>query len=359
MNDLARLLARRITVSGPISVAEYMALALGHPEYGYYATRDPFGRSGDFITAPEISQVFGELIGLWCVQAWQDIGAPAAFNLVELGPGRGTLMADALRAAALSPEFSAAAQVHLVETSPVLRQAQGRALAGRQVDWHDQFEDVPDGPVLVIGNEFFDALPVRQMQRTAEGWHERLVANGEDGFRFVLSAPDTPAAALLAPDIRESAPEGAIAEVQPATLTIAAAVATRISAAGGAAIFIDYGHAKSAAGDTLQAVRGHQPHDVLTDPGDADLTVHVDFAALVRTAGSEVRHFGPVGQGAFLRNLGAEVRAKQLMAKAGPDQAAAIRSGVERLIDPAEMGTLFKVLALAPRNVPALPGFEG
>ncbi len=262
-----------------------MALALGHPEWGYYTTRDPFGRKGDFITASEISQVFGEMLGLWCVEVWRQMGAPDPVRLVELGPGRGTLMADALRAAAVSPDFIRAAQVHLVETSPVLREAQRSALAGRDVVWHDRFDDIPEGPLLLVANEFFDALPVRQLQREADGWCERLVGNGPQGLQFVLSTPGAPSAALLDPGMRAGAAEGAIAEIQPAALSIAAAISARLGAFGGAALIIDYGYMQSAAGDTLQAVRSHKPHDVLLDPGDADLTVHVDFAALARAAG--------------------------------------------------------------------------
>ncbi|MEX2615411.1 MAG: SAM-dependent methyltransferase [Alphaproteobacteria bacterium] len=359
MNRLARLIARRIASSGPISISEYMALALGHPELGYYTTRDPFGRAGDFITAPEISQVFGEMIGLWWVAVWREMGAPDRFRLVELGPGRGTLMADALRAATVAPDFVRAAQVHLVETSPVLREAQRTTLTGRHIHWHDRFDEVPDGPVLLVANEFFDALPVRQLQRTSAGWRERLVGNGTDGLVFVLSAPGVPAEVLLHPDVRNGAPEGAIAEIQPAALSTAAAIAARISAAGGAALIVDYGYVDSAPGDTLQAVRAHRPHDVLADPGAADLTVHVDFAALGRAAGDSVRHFGPCGQGVFLQALGVELRAEQLMAKATPEQQSAIRSGLTRLIDPAEMGILFKVLALTQQGMPVPPGFEG
>lgn len=359
MSALERLIARRIAASGPISISEYMALALGHPELGYYTTRDPFGRAGDFITAPEISQVFGEMLGLWCVAVWRQMGAPDPFRLVELGPGRGTLMADALRAAAVSPGFIQAAQVHLVETSPVLREAQRNALAGRRIAWHDRFDEVPDGPLLLLANEFFDALPVRQLQRTSAGWCERLVGNGAEGLQLVLSAPDAPAAALIDPDVRHSASEGAIAEIQPAALAIAAAIAGRISTTGGAALIVDYGYGDSAPGDTLQAVKAHKPHDVLAEPGAADLTVHVDFGALARAAGDRVLPFGPCGQGAFLQALGVEVRAEQLLARATPDQRSSIRSGLTRLIDPAEMGILFKVLALTQQGMPAPPGFEG
>lgn len=358
MNPLARLIARQCAATGPMTVADYMAMALGHPEHGYYMTKDPFGRDGDFITAPEISQTFGELIGLWCVEVWRSMGAPANFILSELGPGRGTLMADALRAARQSPDFLEAAKIHLVETSPGLRARQRAALAGHAVEWHDHLERVPRGPILLVANEFFDALPAHQLVRTKAGWRERLVAANAAGLHFVLSETPPPAAALLSPRVQREAPLGAVAETQPALLTHAGAIAARISEFGGAALIVDYGHARSAPGNTLQAVRRHRPHDVLADPGAADLTVHVDFDALARAAGERVRCYGPQDQGDFLRALGIEIRASHLAAAATPDQARDIASGVARLIEPDRMGTLFKVLVLAHQDMEPPPGFE-
>lgn len=358
MNPLARLISRQIAANGPITVADYMAMALGHPEHGYYMTTDPFGRDGDFITAPEISQIFGELIGLWCVAVWRLMDRPAQFVLCELGPGRGTLMADALRAAGQSADFMRAAKIHLVETSPGLRTRQREALAGHRVEWHDRLDSVPGGPILVIANEFFDALPVHQLIRTKAGWRERLVAGGESGLHFVMSDSAPPAAALLSLGVQRKAPLGEVAEIQPALLTHAAAIAARLAEFGGAALIADYGHALSAPGNSLQAVRRHRPHDVLGDPGAADLTVHVDFDALARAAGGGVQHFGPLGQGDFLRALGIEVRATHLAAAATPDQARDIASGVARLIAPDQMGTLFKVLVLARHDMEPPPGFE-
>ena len=358
MNALARMLARRIAMTGPMSVADYMATALGHPEHGYYTTRDPLGRDGDFITAPEISQIFGELIGIWCVATWQQIGCPARVNLVELGPGRGTLMADALRAASQVPAFGDAADLVLVETSPVLRAAQAEKLGAFEPVWCDSLDAVPEGPVLAVANEFFDALPAHQFVRTGGGWRERLVGRDENGLRFMLSAGETPVALLLAPGIRNDAPAGAIAEVQPAGLSVAAALAGRIAEAGGAALIVDYGHAENAVGETLQAVRDHEPCDVFDAPGETDLTVHVDFAALERAAGDKFKISGPVPQGAFLQRLGIALRAERLAKGATREQATDIASGVERLIAPDQMGNLLKVLCLSQDGMPQPPGFE-
>ena len=256
---LAGLLRRRIAQAGPISIADFMAEALGHPEHGYYMTRDPLGAAGDFVTAPEVSQMFGELIGLWCAEVWRGGGAQRPVRLVELGPGRGTLMADALRAARVMPGFADALTVHLVETSPVLETMQRRALAGHAVQWHRSLDELPDGPLLLVANEFFDALPVRQFQYTPDGWRERMVGLDEDGegFRIGLAPGGTAAETLIPDEIRSAARPGDIAEICPAGLAVMDAVARRIAAHGGAALIVDYGHAASAPGETLQAVRGH------------------------------------------------------------------------------------------------------
>jgi len=363
MNALGQLIAKRIVLQGPITIADYMADALGHPKHGYYMTRDVFGADGDFITAPDISQMFGELIGLWCVEVWEGMGRPAAFNLVELGPGRGTLMADALRAAKVVPEFRAAAILHFIETSPKLRQAQRDALSQddigwRDVSWHDGFNQVPDGPCLVIANEFLDALPAHQFQRTADGWRERMVGVSEDGESLcvALAPGPTPALALLPIEVMASN-LGAVAEIQPTAIALTRTIAARIGETGGAALLIDYGY-DGGQGDTLQAVRKHGFHDVLQSPGEADLTVHVDFAALRRAIGAAARILGPVGQGDFLGSLGVAVRAQMLMKSATKAQAKEIEAAHSRLVDPAEMGALFKVLGVAPHGAPRLPGFE-
>ena len=358
MNALARMLVRRIAMTGPMTVADYMATALGHPQHGYYTTRDPLGRDGDFITAPEISQIFGELIGLWSVAVWEKIGSPVRFNLVEFGPGRGTLMVDALRAAAQVPAFLDAANLVLIETSPVLRNSQADKLSVYDPTWCESLEAVPDGPILAIANEFFDTLPAHQFVRTSSGWRERLVGWDETDLQFMISAGTTPFANLLAPDIQSASLEGAIAEIQPLGLTITAAMGERIAADGGAALIIDYGHCESALGDTLQAVHAHEPQDVLKAPGEADLTVHVDFAALRSSVDSNVSVWGPVAQGEFLQRLGIELRASSLRKNATPMQSASITSGVERLIAPDQMGTLFKVLCLTRAGLSQLPGFE-
>jgi NADH dehydrogenase [ubiquinone] 1 alpha subcomplex assembly factor 7 len=365
VNALAEHLDAIIRTEGPITVARYMAEALGHPRYGYYATRDPFGAAGDFITAPEISQMFGELLGLWCAAMWRLMGEPRPVRLVELGPGRGTLMADALRAIGqAAPQFRAALDVHLVETSPALRALQAERLGTDGVAWHDAWDGVPPGPALVLANEFLDALPVHQFVRQDGGWRERLV--GRDpaggGLRFELSAEAPDAAAALPRALAQQAdtlPDGSIVEIRPAANALGRALGARIAAEGCAALIVDYGHAASAAGDTLQAVRDHRYADVLAAPGEADLTAHVDFAAFAeaaRAVGAAVH--GPLTQSRFLRALGIEARAEALREKASPDQAAAIDSATRRLIHPAEMGTLFKVLALSRAAPAPPPGFE-
>lgn len=352
---LAEKLAEAIRRDGPLTVEAFMAAALSDPEHGYYATRDPFGAAGDFTTAPEISQMFGELVGLWCAVTWQMIGSPSRVILAEMGPGRGTLMADALRALATVPPFLAAAEVWLVETSPTLRQRQRQTLAGRDIRWAERFEDLPsDAPLLMVANELFDALPILQYQKQGGHWHERRVGlTADGGFAFVLGSeatPDLPAEVLDAPD-------GAIAEDCPQGRALAAAIGKRVAGfVPGAALLIDYGHGLSAAGDTLQAVKAHKFHPVLEAPGSADLTAHVDFAALARAA-YPARAHGPAGQGAFLSRLGIQARAAML-AKGAPATAEQVEGQLRRLIDPREMGTLFKVMGLAHPALPTLPGLE-
>ena len=361
VGGLAGHLRRRIAAEGPLTVAEFMAEALGHPRHGYYTRRDPLGAAGDFITAPEISQMFGELIGLWCAVVWQDMGAPDPVVVVELGPGRGTLMADVLRAAATAPGFLGAARLHLVETSPVLRARQEEALAapvlGNAPVWHGSLDGVPEGPMLLVANEFFDALPVRQFQRTDEGWRERRVDAGEDGgFRFVV-APPAPLDPLAMKRLAD-APEGGVIEVCPAGLALAGVIGGRVARHGGAALIVDYGPAESAAGETLQAVKGHAYHRVLETPGEADLTAHVDFAGLAAAAiESGAAAFGPVPQGTFLESLGIGARAEALRVGATAGQASDIRSAHRRLVDESEMGTLFKALAVAHPEMAPPPGF--
>jgi NADH dehydrogenase [ubiquinone] 1 alpha subcomplex assembly factor 7 len=359
VNELGEVLARRIRATGPLSLAEYMWAALLHPRLGYYATRDPFGARGDFITAPETSQIFGELIGLWCADAWEKLGRPPAVVVAELGPGRGTLLADAVRAWRAAPDFRDALSLHLVERSPVLRDAQRAALADAPARWHDRIDGLPDGPLILIANEFLDALPIRQLVRGATGWHERRVTLAGDGASLVFALDPTPSvdAAALVPAPLAEAPPGSLFETRPAALALGAALGARLAAQGGAALVVDYGHCPSACGDTLQALRRHRRHDALTEPGEADLTAHVDFAAFADAAiAAGARAWGPVPQGAFLASLGMAERAARLLAQAEPAQIASIESGCRRLLDPAEMGTLFKVLALADPSLPAPAG---
>jgi NADH dehydrogenase [ubiquinone] 1 alpha subcomplex assembly factor 7 len=345
-------LARRIRDAGPMSVAAYMEDALFHPRWGYYATRDPLGARGDFVTAPEVSQVFGELIGLWCAELWQRLGAPDPVLLVELGPGRGTLMRDALRAARIVPDFARAARLHLVERSPVLRAAQARTLAEAAPLWHDALATAPPGPMLLVANEFLDALPIRQFVRAGAEWRERVVTMTGDALTFALDP--APATGENLPD----APPGAVCEIRPTSRTLAREIGERLAAAGGAALFVDYGYWPSACGDTLQAVRRHRAHEVLADPGEADLTAHVDFANFAQAAeASGARAWGPVPQGLFLERLGLGARAARLAANAEADAAERIRSGCHRLAAPEAMGTLFKALALTSPDGPAPAGF--
>jgi NADH dehydrogenase [ubiquinone] 1 alpha subcomplex assembly factor 7 len=356
---LLDLLRRRIAIDGPLTVAQYMAEALGHPRHGYYIKRDPLGAAGDFTTAPEISQVFGELIGLWCADLWQRLGAPDPVLLVELGPGRGTLMQDALRAIGrAAPGFRTALRLHLVETSPALRAAQAARLAAADPTWHDRLADLPDGPALVIANEFFDALPIRQWQRGTGGWHERLIGWDDEAgrLRWELSARADPGLALIPPAVCDAAP-GSIAEACPAGLSHAAMLGGRLARQGGAALIVDYGPAQSAPGDSFQAMRRHAFVDVLETPGDADLTAHVDFEALaIAATQTGAAAHGPVPQGAFLEALGLHPRAAQLKA-AAPARAGEIDAAIERLASPAQMGTLFKALALTAPGLGAPAGF--
>ncbi len=353
---LLDLIKRRVAARGPLDVAEFMQLALAEPGLGYYATRDPLGARGDFVTAPEISQMFGELVGLWCIDTWERLGQPEPFLLVELGPGRGTLMADALRAARVRPEFGRAMRLQLVEISAPLRALQAEQLGGFRPTWHDKLADLPAGPAIILGNEFLDALPVHQFVMTEEGWRERAVGVVDDHLAWVLAAPGE-SLSLLRPEHRRARP-GDIAEVSPAILGVAKQLGERLASAPGAALFIDYGPARSGLGDSLQALRGHRPADPLRDAGQADLTAHVDFAAFAeaaRQAGAAA--FGPVEQGAFLRSLGIEQRAAMLAEKAGAEDRAAIAAALHRLIAPAQMGSLFKALALASPDLPQLAGF--
>ncbi|MDF0597831.1 class I SAM-dependent methyltransferase [Psychromarinibacter halotolerans] len=357
MTPLAGLLARRIAATGPLTVADYMADCLLHPEHGYYTTRDPFGVAGDFTTAPEISQMFGEVLGLSLAQAWLDQGAPSSFLLAELGPGRGTLMADILRATARVPGFHDAARPVLVEASPVLRDKQRETLAGHAVQWCDDVDGLPDGPLFLVANEFLDALPIRQFLRDGSGWRERLVTVADGALAFGLGAvtPLGPLAYRMA-----DTADGDMVETCAPAAAVAESLAPRIAAQGGAAIFIDYGDWRSK-GDTLQALRAHEPDDPLSHPGEADLTAHVDFEAFARAATGAAKGVAAsamVAQGMFLERLGITQRAQQLaggLTGAPLDQLVAAH---RRLTHPQEMGSLFKVLAIHPDRTAPPPGLE-
>jgi NADH dehydrogenase [ubiquinone] 1 alpha subcomplex assembly factor 7 len=356
---IADKIARRIRAEGPLTIAAYMAMALHDPAAGYYARREPIGAAGDFTTAPEISQIFGELIGLWCAQLWQQMGRPDPVILAELGPGRGVLMSDLLRAADAVPDFRRALRLYLVEASPVLRGEQECRLGQTRPVWVQGAEDLPDGTILLIANEFLDALPIRQFVRGAVDWRERLVALDAEGRLTFADGPESPAAKLLVPASLRDSPPGTVAEISPAALGLARTLGTRFAHQPGAALFIDYGHFPSALGATLRAVSHHHLVSVLSAPGTADLSAHVDFAAFAeaaRTGGAKTH--GPVTQAWFLAALGAELRLARLSARATPAQQHALQSGVKRLLHPDEMGERFKVMALVSPDLEMPAGFE-
>ena len=351
---------RRIVAGGPMPVAEYMALCLSDPAHGYYTTHDPFGARGDFITAPEVSQMFGELIGLWAAAVWKQMGEPENVRLIELGPGRGTMMKDALRAAQIVPSFRAALVVHLVEVSPALQAQQEKALevAGVPAFWHAALTEVPKGPAIVFANEFFDALPINQAIKTERGWHERRVQIDSSGqLAFTIAPEPIPFFQTLLPPALRSPRAGAIFEWRADT--VAMELGRRVADDRGAALVIDYGHTQTGLGETLQAVGQHAFADPLTLAGGLDLTAHVDFQALARTIEAMgAVGFGPIEQSQFLRRLGIEHRAATLKAKTA--RAAEIDQALTRLIghDRNAMGELFKVAAFAHRAIGVPPGFE-
>ncbi len=354
-------LRRLIALAGPMPVSEFMAHCLGHPQHGYYITHDPFGASGDFITAPEISQMFGELVGLWAAAVWQQMGSPGEVHLIELGPGRGTMMLDMLRAANVMPGFRPAIAVHLVETSPVLIARQKQTLANQEiaVAWHESLADVPEGAAIIVANEYFDALPVNQAVKQADGWHERLVGVDLEGELAFAVAPEPLKffEQTLPPQVR-MADIGAIYEWRADAAALE--VGRRVVHGGGAALIIDYGYLESMTGSTLQALRNKRKADPLVAPGLADLTAHLDFQALASTAESiGCRVHGPIDQAALLRRLGIEQRATNLKKVAPADKAATIDMALSRLTagGATGMGNLFKAIGLSPRTMLTLPGF--
>lgn len=351
---LSERIARLIAAQGPISVAQFMAMALHDPQAGYYATREPLGAGGDFITAPEVSQMFGELLGLWIVQAWRDQGQPSPARLVEFGPGRGTMMADVLCAARADPDFLAGLDVVLVEASPPLCAVQAATINYPIVRWVDRFDESSmDRPLFVLANEFFDALPIRQFVMADGGWRERMVAVDETGALAFALSPD--ASPLDVPAERSGADNGAIYEVSPSREAIVEQIAHAIARKGGAALIVDYGYGEGAGfGETLQAVSEHKFADILEAPGEADLSSHVDFAALIHAAQrAGAAAYGPVEQRTLLCDLGIVQRAEAL----SRNHLQSMEDQLNRLILPEEMGTLFKAMAIVPNGAATPPGF--
>jgi len=366
MTPLEDRLKRQISSEGPISVADYMSQCLLDPVHGYYPTRDPLGSDGDFITAPEISQMFGEVLGLWCIQSWKDMGSPARVQLVELGPGRGIMMSDILRTAQLDPAFFEALSVILIEASSALEAVQGKTLAdcGVDVSWTRSFEDIANLPTLIIGNEYLDCLPIRQFIQKDRfagraGWHERLVIqDSEDRLTFGVSPTaisETISAQL--PSGQDSAKNDDLLELCPSLAQIIDALQALMLRAPARALFIDYGPDMTEFGDTLQALKRHEKVGVFSDPGQTDLTARVDFAALSELAdASDLKTFGPISQRAFLSKLGIELRAVALT-RAKPDARDKVLRQLHRLMDEQEMGSLFKAICIAPKETEASLGF--
>ncbi|WP_299563743.1 SAM-dependent methyltransferase [uncultured Sulfitobacter sp.] len=351
--SLRDILIAQIRSEGPMRVSDYMAACLLHPTHGYYTNRAPFGSAGDFVTAPEISQMFGEMIGLSLAQAWLDRGAPDTFTLAELGPGRGTLMADILRATRGVPGFTEAAQIVLYEASQALRGVQAETLSHHRPRWISKIEDLPEQPTFLIANEFFDALPVRQFVRDGDGWRERQVGLAGDDLVFGLGpAQPQPVLVHRLDDTRD----GDLIEHCPGLAPVLGIVADRIARHGGAALIVDYGDWRSL-GDTLQAVRDHDATDPLATPGTADLTAHVDFEALVSACG-QCTHSRVTPQGVFLERLGITARARALSDRlSGPALESHIAAH-RRLTHPQEMGNLFKVIGVVAPEDAMLPGLE-
>ena len=367
MSPLHESLVARIRASGPISVEAFLEAALYDRDHGYYRTQEAIGAGSDFITAPEVSQVFGEAVGVWIAAAWQALAVPDPVLMVEFGPGRGTLLADALRTIGrVRPALGAALRLHLVEASPQLAATQARALAGIPLAaapvWHERLDSVPAGPMIALANEFFDALPIRQFVRAGDGWRERRIGLAADGqaLAFVTGPRAEPPARFA--DVAGEAAEGVIIETCPAGEALAAALAARLAESCGAALIIDYGHAGPGHGETLQAVRRHRFACPLERPGETDLSHHVDFQALAAAAhgagpqAAGVTTHGPIPQGLFLARLGAGERAEALAA-AEPARADAIVSAVRRLLHPGRMGLLFKAFAIAGPGLDPPPGF--
>jgi SAM-dependent MidA family methyltransferase len=359
VNRLKDRIVRQIEIGGPMSISDYMALCLYDARDGYYTTSEPFGAKGDFTTAPEISQMFGELVAVWLYSAWQETGRASAVTIAEIGPGRGTMMADMLRTLyQIDPDLVAAADFAMIETSARLAERQRETLrdAPARPDWFASIEDLKPQPLLVVGNELFDAIPFRQFTKTAEGWRERCIgisAFGELAFITGSAAPDP----RLLPPGSDEAPDGSISELAPQRFALMESIGGKIAAWGGAGLFFDYGYVEPSLGDSFQALRDHRFVDVLDRPGTADLTSHVDFSALVTEAENASLETAVAVQGEFLLHMGLLERAASLGANSDEDAREKIRASVERIAGEKGMGNLFKTLAISRQRL-SLPPFE-
>lgn len=362
---LVETIAQQIVSEGPISVGHFMHIALNHPHQGYYTAQPGIGEDGDFITAPEISQLFGEIIGVWVLQTWMEMGSPENWQLVELGPGRGTLLNDVMRVLKIRPQAIENVRVHLVEVSPILRTEQAHIAKRLNIEpqWHNQLCEVPNNlPCVVLANEFFDALPIRQFIRQTSGWCERRIAltkntpsaTPELCFTAVPTAYNVEAENPAA----HAAQPGDVIEIGTAAKTISEEIGARIARTPSRALIIDYGYVAGSNGDTFQALKRHQKIDPLTELGSADITAHVDFPALARAAqATGALAFAPMGQGDFLKTMGIDARLSALSKNATPEQALKLTRQVHRLTAEEEMGTLFQVLALSNAALPPPPPF--
>ncbi len=337
-----------------MTLADYMAECLMHPKYGYYQNERIFGKGGDFITAPEISQMFGEIIGLYIADRWYKMGKPSSFHLIEYGPGRGTLMEDILRATAAVEGLHSSANIHFIEASQQLKDLQKQKVP--IAHWHDSLASVPDGPTIIVGNEFFDALPIHQFEKQNGSWLERCIHTDGEELQVVLTQPSGQVA--LIPSHMKNGPDGSVAEVCPAALAVTGDIASRLKEHTGSALFLDYGYMKSTYGDTFQALKAHKFTDPLSDPGSADLTAHVAFDQIALCAKQlSCNTYGPSTQGGFLMALGIGERAQQLASLVSQDDQQRLLTELKRLTSPDEMGTLFKVLAIQNEELAPPPGF--
>ncbi|MDB4099872.1 SAM-dependent methyltransferase [Amylibacter sp.] len=353
MTALSDIIINQIKRFGPMPVSEYMTLCLLHPEHGYYTNRDALGASGDFTTAPEISQMFGELIGLTIAQAWIDQGMPKPFVLAELGPGNGTLMADILRATKSVPKFHSSMDLHLIEASPEMRKRQKSALDGFCVTWLDYFSELPQKPLFLVANEFFDCLPIKQYRRTAEGWQEQMIGADENQLHFILGTATSEDVFTKSNDI----PNGDMLEISASSVTFASAIGEHVNTNGGCAIIIDYGEWDSD-GDSLQAIQNHNKIDPLTNCGAADLTAHVSFRDLTNAASKHAKVSSTIPQGILLERLGITQRAQTLAKNIDGKALETHISAHKRLTHPDEMGKLFKAIAIIPNHTDLPTGFN-